>query len=434
MAHNNQTRFARIASLLGFGAIAMALLALIRPPAALAGGFFLYELGTPDVGLAGAGYGARAQDASTVFTNPAGMTMLDHSQLLVGIQPIYTHLNFAQDQSTTTRGTDGGNALVPLPGGSFFYVYSLNRRVKFGFASCAYFGGALEYNLNWVGRYFLQGATILGMSFIPSVAFRVNDWLSVGGGINVMVGFLREKAAVRNLVPGNDGQVKYQDYTAGVGGDIGVMLQPDEKTRIGITYLTPVDLNFAAIPHFRGVGPGVITLLGRRRFLGTPVDLSMTVPQEVMVGVYREVTDRLALLGSANWQNWSQFGMVGIGINSANPRSLTENLNYSDTWNIAGGMQYKVSPELLFSAGFAYDSSMLSDGNRTVSAPIASQYRYAAGAQYRWSEHLTTGFAYEFMWEGKMPLAQSRATGTTVSGQFTNTFINFFALNLVYVF
>src|SRR5215471_12982094 len=169
MRNRNRLGFVRRRNLLLCGALALSLAALARPRAASAGGFFLYEIGTPDVGLASAGYAARAQDASTVFTNPAGMTMLDHSQMLAGIQPIYGHLQFAQDASTTTRGTDGGNALVPLPSGSFFYVYSLNSRLKFGFGSCAYFGGALEYNLNWVGRYFLQGGTILGMSFIPAV-------------------------------------------------------------------------------------------------------------------------------------------------------------------------------------------------------------------------------------------------------------------------
>ncbi len=420
---------------LGFGVIAMALLALTRPPAAVAGGFFLYELGTPDVGLASAGYAARAQDASTVFTNPAGMTMLDHSQLLAGLQAIYPHLNFAPDNSTNNPGTDGGNAFVPIPSGSFFYVYSVNSKLKFGFASCGYFGGGLEYNLNWVGRYFLQGATILSMSFIPAVAYRVNDWLSVGGGVNVMVGFIREKAAVRNLALASDGQVKYQDYTAGVGGDIGVMLQPDNKTRVGITYLTPVDLNFSSVPHFRGTGPVLTTLLARRGILNSSVDLSLTVPQEVMVSVYREVTDRLAVLGNVNWQNWSQFGLVGISVNTTNPRSLTQDLQYDDTWQIAGGLQYKVSPELLFSAGIAYDSSMVSDANRTVSAPVGAQYRYAGGAQYRWNEHLTTGLSYEFEWWGKLPLDQTRGSGRDVlSGQFTNTLINFFAVNLAYVF
>jgi long-chain fatty acid transport protein len=424
----------RTRNLLWYSALAISLSIIWRPGLALAGGFFLYELGTPDVGLASAGYAARAQDASTVFTNPAGMTMLDDSQLLAGVQPIYTHLVFAPDASTTTRGTDGGNALVPLPAGSFFFVYSFNHRLKFGFASCDYFGGALEYNLNWVGRYFLQGATILGLSFVPAVAYRVNDWLSVGGGVNVMLGYLREKAAVRNLLPGQDGQVKYQDYTTGVGGDIGVLLQPDAKTRIGITYLTPVDLNFSSTAHFRNTGPVLLTLLRRRGLLGGGVDLGITVPQEVMVSAYRQITDRLALLGNVNWQNWTEFGLVGISVNSANPQSLTQNLNYQDTWQIAAGLQYQVSPPLMLSAGFAYDSSMVSDGNRTVSSPIGAQYRYAAGLQYQWTERLRTGLAYEFLWGGKLALEQSRFTGTTLGGQFTNSVINFFSLNVVYVF
>ena len=412
--------------------IAIALFAHGRP--ALAGGFFLYEIGTPDLGLASAGYAARAQDASTVFTNPAGMTLLDHSQLSPGGQPIYTHLNFAPDASTTTRGTDGGQALVPVPSGSFFYVYSVNSRLKFGFAMCAYFGGAVEYNLNWVGRYFLQGATILSVSFIPAVAFRVNDWLSVGGGVNVMVGFLREKAGVRNLAPGSDGQVKYQDYTAGVGGDIGVMFQPDEKTRIGITYLTPVDLNFSAVPHFRGTGPVLMTLLARRGLLNSSVDLGMTVPQEVMVGVYREVTDRLALLGSTNWQNRSQFGMVGIGINSANPKNLTENLNYQDTWQIAARHAVQSFTAVTVLGRFClrqldgYRRESYGERARRCSVPL----RGRRAIPVERAPHNRS--CVRVYWEGKMPLEQSRATGTTVSGQFTNTLVNFFALNLVYVF
>jgi long-chain fatty acid transport protein len=421
------------ALLLAIGTIVMALTVWVRPVAA--GGFFLYEVGTPDVGLASAGYPARAQDASTAFTNPAGMTLLDHSQLLAGVQPIYTHVVFSPDAATTSKGTDGGNALVPLPSGSFFLVYSLSDRWRVGFASYANFGGAIEYNLNWVGRYFLQGATILGQSFMPTAAYRVNEWLSVGAGLDVMLGFLREKVAVRNLVPGADGQAKYQSYTGGVGGDIGIMLQPDHKTHIGITYFTPVKLNFSAIPHFSGIGPGVIALFNRRGVFGASADLSVMVPQQVMLGVYREITDRLALLASTNWQNWSQFGLVGISINTANPKNLTTNFQYEDTWQIAAGAQFKVSPKLLMSAGFAYDSDMVNDSTRTVSAPVGSMYRYGAGAQYQWNEHWTTSFSYEFMWEGSLPLSQSRGlTGTTLSGEFTNALINFFAVSVAYVF
>ena len=58
----------------------------------------------------------------------------------------------------------------------------------------------------------------------------------------------------------------------------------------------------------------------------------MTVPQEVMISIYREVTERIALLGNVNWQNWSQFGEVGMSVNSTNPTSLTTQLEYKDTW------------------------------------------------------------------------------------------------------
>jgi long-subunit fatty acid transport protein len=47
-------------------------LASLIAPSTQAGGLYLYELGTPDVGTAAAGWAARAQDAATVFTNPAG--------------------------------------------------------------------------------------------------------------------------------------------------------------------------------------------------------------------------------------------------------------------------------------------------------------------------------------------------------------------------
>ena len=79
----------------------------------------------------------------------------------------------------------------------------------------------------------LQGATILGMSFQPSFAFRAADWLSIGGGPNVMVGFLRAKAGINTLNPRlGDGQVRYQIWTVNVGGNVGILLTPRDGTRI----------------------------------------------------------------------------------------------------------------------------------------------------------------------------------------------------------
>ncbi|MBV8773700.1 MAG: outer membrane protein transport protein [Deltaproteobacteria bacterium] len=404
---------------------------------AFAGGFFLYEIGTPDVGLASAGYASRAQDASTVFTNPAGMTRLDHSELLVGIQPYYGYQVFSTNSHTTRTGSDGGNALVPLPAGSFFYVYSLSPKLKLGIADVTYFGGALEYNLNWVGRYHLQGATILGNSILPSVAYRINRWLSVGAGFNVMIAYLKEKVAINNLLPRlPDGQLRINGWwTAGLGGDIGILVEPTSDTRFGIQYLTPVSLDFSGTPFFRGLGRGLSALLRRRGILGAPVDINMTVPQSLLFSAFHRLNDKLAIMADAGWQNWSAFGNPEIGINSNNPRTETANLRYQDTFHFALGTQYRPSLAWLLSTGFAFDNSMVSAPSRSVSAPVGNAWRIGAGAQYALTESLILGFAYELMWQGNLGLYQSikgDASRGLVAGQFPSVNLNFFSINLTW--
>jgi long-chain fatty acid transport protein len=396
----------------------------------------LYEQGTPDVGLASAGQGARAQDASTVFTNPAGMTQLKDSQLLVGAEPLFGNYTFSPNAKTSVKGTNGGNAAVPMPSGSFFYVHSLSPNLKLGFGSYSYFGAPIEYNLNWVGKYYLQGATIFGMSFQPALAFRVADWLSIGGGPNVMLGFLRAKAGINTLNPRlGDGQVRYQDYTVNVGGNVGILLTPRDGTRIGIDYLTPVDLNFSDTPHFVGLGPRVTRAISNDKLRSPKTNLGMQVPQQLMVDVYQKVTERMALLGSVGWQNWSQFGLVDISIDTANPKSLSKNLHFQDTFHLAAGTQYQLMPQWMLSCGFAFDNSAVGTPMRTVNLPVGDQYRFGAGAQYAWSKKITFGFADEFMYQGELPVHQSAGpVRGTVAGQFTNTFINFFSLNMIYKF
>jgi long-chain fatty acid transport protein len=42
------------------------------------GGAYLTEISCAEVGLASAGWASRAQDAGTLFSNPAGMILLSH--------------------------------------------------------------------------------------------------------------------------------------------------------------------------------------------------------------------------------------------------------------------------------------------------------------------------------------------------------------------
>jgi long-chain fatty acid transport protein len=167
-------------------ACALAAAGCVAAGPASAGGLMLYEVGTEDVGLASAGYTARAQDASTVFTNPAGMTRLEGTQTTLGLQALYGDIGFTIGQGTSPGlgGGSGGNPVGWFPGGGGYYSYSFSPDLKLGFAATGNFGLGLKYDDNWAGRYYVQNGTLLGVSFLPSIAYRVSPELSVGGSLN----------------------------------------------------------------------------------------------------------------------------------------------------------------------------------------------------------------------------------------------------------
>ena len=121
-----------------------------------AGGIMLYEVATDNVGLANAGAAARAQGPSTIASNPAGMSYLPGTQITAGLQVLYGDISFDRDDSTNVSGSGSGNALDPLPGGSFFVSHELDEHWSVGFGQYGDFGLAVNYDNDWSGRYFSQ--------------------------------------------------------------------------------------------------------------------------------------------------------------------------------------------------------------------------------------------------------------------------------------
>jgi len=417
----------KLAKLVG----AMFLATILFSGPAFGGGISLYEFGSPDVGLAAAGWAARAQDASTVFTNPAGMSRLDKSQFLGGMQALYGKVEFNPDANTTYSGSDGDNAVGWMPGGSLFVVQRINPDWSVGFGVLSYFGLGVDYENDWVGRYFIQEGMLIGMTLTPAVSYRVNNWLSVGMGLNAMYGYLKNKMAIRS--PGLGGQLEYEDGEWGYGWTAGILLEPKSGTRIGITYLAEVDLDFSDTTDVSGTGDVIKQILTRK------LDLSITVPQMVMFSVYHDLNAKWSVMGNIGWQDWSKFGQIFVEIddpNSSDPKNLTINADYNDTWHVSLGAQYRHSSEWTFSGGIAYDSSAVDDSKCTVTVPMGESWRFALGAQYAFTPNLTLGGAYEFMWLGDMSVNQERGSSgeRKLVGEFEDAYFHFFALNLAWKF
>jgi len=396
-----------IASALLAGALACA--------EATAGGIVSYELGTEDVGLAAAGYAARAQDATTVYTNPAGMTRLEGQQLQLGTQLLYSNLQFSNGNSSAALGKNESGKSVNVvgqaglvPGGSFFYSYSVSPDLKLGIATVANWGLGQKYDDDWIGRYYVQKIVLLGASIVPSIAYRVNDKFSVGASVVAMDGYLKFVSAINNAVPGMpDGKLNMRDTKWGWGGNVGVLYEPAPGTRLGLTYNSQIKLDFAPQAQFSGTGPVLTGLLNARGLQGSKVNIGVNVPQQVMGSAFHTVNERWALLGNIGWQQWSKFGQIAVGLDdTTNPVSVTADLNFKDTWHGALGAQYRASEQWRYNFGVAYDSGFYRNPTVLAVLPGGSAWRFGMGAQKQVSKDFSWGVAGTYVYGGTVDVNQ----------------------------
>jgi long-chain fatty acid transport protein len=399
-------------------AILIALTALAGSHAsAMAGGLYLNEFATPSMGTAGAGQEAYANDASTNFAlhNPAGMTRLDGNQVSLGAGLVVGDTKFDPDASTPFGGGDGGNqaGLAPLLGSHG--VYSITDDLKLGMSVFSISGAALDPSNSWSGRYQLQKIELLTVTANPNVAYRVNNVLSLGAGVMAMYADLDYRLAAP---PGGVGRVRVDGNDWAYGYNAGALIELGPGTRFGVTYVSKVEPDFSGdLSVDTGGGPA----------FSTGSNLKLTFPQLVRVGGYHELNDQWALLGTVGWEDWSEFDELLVSTSGGTASVPTE---WRDTYHFSGGVHYRPVQDWLLQAGITYDTSPVSDANRTAELPMDRQIRYAIGAQHQWSEQLSFGGSFEYIDLGDAKIDNS----AVLVGEYETNRIFAFALNMSYKF
>ena len=376
---------------------------------ALAGGLYLNEFGTPSMGVAGAGANAVASDASTSFHNAAGMTRIKGTELMGTAGLLNATVKFDPDSDTPIPGGDGGDAggLAPIVGG--FFVHSLSDKWKLGANLITISGAVLDYDDDWTGRYLNTEVKLLTMTFYPSIAYRVNNWLSLGGGPQVIYANLEIKA--KAPPPNGIGEVKIDGDDFAYGFGLGALFEVSDRTRFGIAYQSEIELEFGGDVKFSG---GAVNA-------DAGVDTKIPLAQFIKVSGYHELNDRWALLGTVGWEDWSAFKEVNISTGRGSQKVPRD---WHDTWKFAAGVHFRPVDKWLLQLGFSYDSSPVDSDDRTPDMPIDRQIRYATGVQYKWSDRLSLGGEFVYADYGK-----AKIDNDLLKGDYKRNDIFFFAMN-----
>lgn len=409
---------------------------LLGSGAAFAGGVTLYEIGTPDLGTAYAGAAARAEDAATAFTNPAGMTRLSGDQMLLGAQPMLIQSKFSTQAGTTETGGGGGDAGGIMSSGGFYFTHEWNEDVRLGMTVNPFAGLGLDYDDDWAGRYFTQESSLYTYNFNPSAAYRVNDWFSVGLGLHLVVAQQTMKMAFNNVAAGDplgtpDGSIKYDADTVGVGGTLGLLFEPAEDLRLGLTYRTPIELDFDSHSHSSGIGASAIGSVVAAA-LQNSVHTKLILPQQVMASAVYGLTERLDLLANLGWEQYSEFAKSMIRI-TVLTQDVVEGRDYEDTWHAGIGARYALDERWKVSCGFSYDSSMADEDVRTPDLPADRVLRYAGGLSYAW-DAFSLGLNYEYADLGDGAISKTSALTGTLAGEYDTNHIHILGLNAEWKF
>ncbi|MGI9316712.1 MAG: OmpP1/FadL family transporter, partial [bacterium] len=315
------------------------------------------------------------------------------------------------DDDNTVQGKDGrATEIVGL--GNVDYVRKLNDQWTFGLHAGNYFGLLLNWGSEWVGRYTGNQAIVIAPQIQPTLSYKINDQWSVGAGLGLTLGYLKDKVSVN--VPGEteDGKFRYSDTDFAVQPNLGVMWQPTENTRLGLRYLVETELKFKDDPSYKEVNN---IELGSGRELG----LDMTMPQSLKLGAWQKVSDRWAVLGNVGWEDWSEFGEVGFEISGLVDSSVE--VETEDTWHVGIGAEYQKTDKLMYTMGASWDSSWQRDKNRTALVPIGTVYRIGGGFKYQQSDDFEWGSGFSIFYEGDLPVKDQEVSPVqTFSGEYEN--------------
>ena len=375
------------------------------PIATQAAGFALIEQNASGMGNAYAGGSAIAEDASTIYFNPAGMTYIQGTQAAGALHLINPNAEFNNKGSVAGSlrplGSEGGNAgdLAFVP--NLYFKMDLNDNVKLGIGVNAPFGLKTEYDDNWLGRFQALKSEVKTININPAIAFKVNDQLSLGFGVSAMWAEAELTNAVNFRHPVfpvsfGEGSAKVKGDDWGFGFNLGAIFQATADTRIGVAYRSKVEQHLDGDVKFKY--PAGLPAPFKAAAPSGDVKADVTLPENFSVSAFSHLNDTWDLMGDVTWTRWSQF--QELAIYRDNGKLLTKTTeNWDNTMRYSVGVNYHYSDAIKLRAGLAYDEEAIKDEFRTARIPGNDRKWVSLGAGWQVSpaSKLDVGYSHLFI-------------------------------------
>lgn len=420
-----------------------ALVALAWGGSALAAGFQLQNQSGSGNGNAFAGAAAAAEDASTIFFNPAGMSLLPRGHNISASATVQNRsIKFTDTGTTNTLGIfpltpgNGGDAggVSVLPHG--YWAYGVNANLSLGLGIGPTYGNKTEYDFNnFVGRnsgYFFDMRQI---NINPSIAYKINEKVSFGAGLNIAKNESHFRQGVARVSPGflpnNFLDLKASDWA--VGYNLGALFQLTPATRVGVSYRSELKFNLEGTQRY--ASPNVA-------MVNQDVKAELKTPANFSLAVAHQANSKLELLADWTWTDWSVVKNLDVKNKQTGTDLHRLSYNFKDSWRVGFGANYQLRDDLKLRFGVAYDKTPVqNDVDRTMTLPDADRTWLSVGAKYKLSKAASVDVSYTHIFFANVKTAREVTMGypgaqtlaQTVRGTF-DTKVDMLAAQLNYNF
>lgn len=402
-------------------AAASSLLLLGSVPAGAAG-FQLNEVSASGLGNAYAGAAAAAEDASTLWSNVAGLSRLSSRQAVGVVHLITPAIKFSNGASSAasqqTLGGNGGDAggLNVVP--NMYLALPLNSNWTAGVGVTAPWGLVTEYEPGWIGRFQGTRSDIMTLNINPGISFKASPGLAIGLGLNaqrMLAEFTNQvnfsaallSAAMANGItagsptfnaiaaatPGLESHARIHGSDNGYGWNAGLLWDLGPQQRLGLQYRSSVKYHLNGSARFDHPTPVVAGALGptvtalangvkAAALFDTAIRADVEMPPIANLSYFGAVGSRWDVMADLQWTGWSTIETLRFErANGTVLQSTPE--QFKDSWKLAIGANYKPGGPWMWRMGLALDQSPVQDAFRTPRLPDSNRTWVAGGAQFK---------------------------------------------------
>lgn len=374
---------------------------------AIASGFALLEQNASGMGNAYAGAAAVAEDASTIYFNPAGLSRLSGKQVVVAAHAIRPSVKFS---GTGLAGTDmGGDAgsLAYVPNG--YFAMEVNQDVRVGLGVYVPFGLQTEYTSTWVGRAHAIKSKIETINLNPSLSYRLNDSISLGAGLNYQ--------RIRGILTSNVDPTPSISTLSGSDGawgyNLGALISVVPQTRIGLAYRSGIKYDIR----------GQASLTAPLAALSGPASLSLKMPASFSAGMFHQIDNEWDVMADAAWTGWGTFKELRV-LDAAGAVIQLVPENWRDTWRLAAGGNFHHNGQWTSRIGVSYEQTPVPDAFRTARIPDENSRGIAFGVQYRPDRYSSFDLGYTHLFMNNASINSTAATSVAATPALVGTYRN----------